>query len=75
MSRYVRSGAVFAAYVLGAIVDGVLDGGLDDVVLVLGTLAEVFGDGWHTAHSEAVAKGRAGVAVVSRLPIERAALR
>ena len=44
MSRYVRSGAVFAADVLGAIVDGVLDGGLDDVVLVLGTLAEVFGD-------------------------------
>lgn len=40
--------------------------------LVEGLVAEVFGDGWHTAHSEAVAKGRAGVAVVSRLPIERA---
>jgi len=40
--------------------------------LVEGLVAEVFGDGWHTAHSETVAKGRAGVAVVSRLPIERA---
>ncbi len=40
--------------------------------LVLGLVAEVFGEGWHTAHSEAVAKGRAGVAVVSRLPIDRA---
>ena len=30
---------------------------------------EAFGDGWHIAHSEAEAKGRAGVAVASRLPL------
>ncbi|MFM7068638.1 MAG: exodeoxyribonuclease III, partial [Actinomycetes bacterium] len=39
--------------------------------LVADLVAEVFGDGWHVAHSEATAKGRAGVAVVSRLPLQR----
>ncbi|MFM7065021.1 MAG: endonuclease/exonuclease/phosphatase family protein, partial [Actinomycetes bacterium] len=32
--------------------------------LVHGLVEQVFGEGWHTAHSEAFAKGRAGVAVV-----------
>ncbi len=31
-------------------------------------LAGALGDGWHTAHEEAPAKGRAGVAVASRTP-------
>jgi exodeoxyribonuclease-3 len=39
--------------------------------LVPGLVAEVFGDGWHVVHAEAAAKGRAGVAVVTHLPIER----
>lgn len=38
--------------------------------LVPGLVAEVFGDGWSTAHTEASAKGRAGVAVVTHLPLE-----
>ena len=41
----------------------------DDLVGQL--VAEVFGPDWHVAHSEATAKGRAGVAVVSRLPFSR----
>ena len=39
--------------------------------LVAGLVAEVFGDDWNVAHTESSAKGRAGVAVVSRLPIIR----
>jgi exodeoxyribonuclease-3 len=41
--------------------------------LVAGLVADVFGDDWHLCHAEAAAKGRAGVAVVSRLPIVRTA--
>jgi exodeoxyribonuclease-3 len=33
-----------------------------------GTLAEHLGDGWHVAHQASDVKGRAGVAVASRLP-------
>ncbi len=32
-------------------------------------LAEALGDGWHSVHEEAAAKGRAGVAVASRPPL------
>ena len=32
-------------------------------------VAELMGDGWHVAHAECNQKGRAGVAVASRLPI------
>jgi exodeoxyribonuclease-3 len=32
-------------------------------------VAELMGDGWHIAHAECNQKGRAGVAVASRLPI------
>ena len=37
---------------------------------------ELLGEGWHVAHVEAAAKGRAGVAIASRLPLRevRAAL-
>lgn len=41
---------------------------------VAGLVSTVAGDGWHVAHSQAVAKGRAGVAVASRMPIERSAI-
>lgn len=37
--------------------------------LVPTLVAELFGPEWHLAHHECAAKGRAGVAVVSRLPI------
>ena len=33
-------------------------------------LAVALGDGWHTVHEEASAKGRAGVAVAARIPLE-----
>ncbi len=39
--------------------------------LVEDLVLQVFGDGWRVAHAEATAKGRAGVAIVSRLPLER----
>ena len=32
-------------------------------------VAELMGEGWHIAHAECNQKGRAGVAVASRLPI------
>jgi len=32
-------------------------------------VAELIGDGWHVAHAECNQKGRAGVAIASRLPI------
>ncbi len=38
--------------------------------LVPELVAEVFGEGWHVVHTEAAAKGRAGVAVVTHLPID-----
>ena len=38
--------------------------------LVPELVAEVFGDGWNVVHAEAAAKGRAGVAVVTHLPID-----
>lgn len=38
--------------------------------LVPELVAEVFGDGWQVVHAESNAKGRAGVAVVTHLPIE-----
>ena len=38
--------------------------------LVPGLVGEVFGDGWNVVHAEAQAKGRAGVAVVTHLPID-----
>lgn len=38
--------------------------------LVPELVAEVFGEGWHVVHTEATAKGRAGVAVVTHLPID-----
>jgi exodeoxyribonuclease-3 len=38
--------------------------------LVPELVAEVFGEGWHVVHTEASAKGRAGVAVVTHLPID-----
>ncbi len=41
----------------------------DDLVEDL--VAQVFGPGWHLAHAESTTKGRAGVAVVSRLPLVR----
>ena len=31
---------------------------------------ELLGEGWHVTHVEAAAKGRAGVAIASRLPFE-----
>jgi len=37
--------------------------------LVPGLAQQALGDGWHVAHAECSAKGRAGVAVASRLPI------
>ena len=37
--------------------------------LVPALVEQAGGAGWHVAHSQAVAKGRAGVAVASRLPI------
>ena len=37
--------------------------------LVPGLVQQALGDGWHVAHAECAAKGRAGVAVASRLPI------
>ena len=45
--------------------------------LVAGLVAEIGGTGWHVVHTECSAKGRAGVAVASRLPIvdSRAGLR
>lgn len=39
----------------------------DDIVT--GLVQQALGDGWHVAHAECSAKGRAGVAVASRLPI------
>ncbi|MEI7546502.1 MAG: endonuclease/exonuclease/phosphatase family protein, partial [Actinomycetota bacterium] len=39
----------------------------DEVVSSLVQVAA--GDGWHVAHSQATAKGRAGVAIASRAPI------
>ncbi len=41
----------------------------DDLVRDL--VEQVFGPGWHVAHAESATKGRAGVAVVSRLPLLR----
>jgi len=41
----------------------------DDLVPELVT--QTLGDGWQLVHAEATAKGRAGVAVVSRLPISQ----
>lgn len=38
--------------------------------LVPELVAEVFGEGWHVVHTEATTKGRAGVAVVTHLPID-----
>ncbi len=38
--------------------------------LVPDLVAEVFGEGWHVVHTEASAKGRAGVAVITHLPID-----
>jgi len=34
-------------------------------------VADLIGEGWHVVHAESSAKGRAGVAVASRLPITR----
>jgi len=34
-------------------------------------VADLMGEGWHVVHAESSAKGRAGVAVASRLPITR----
>lgn len=39
--------------------------------LVADLVEQVLGPGWHVAHTEASAKGRAGVAVLSRLPFTR----
>jgi exodeoxyribonuclease III len=39
--------------------------------LVPDLVAEVFGDSWHLAHAESAAKGRAGVAIVSRAALVR----
>ncbi len=39
--------------------------------LVADLVEQVLGPGWHVAHAEANAKGRAGVAVLSRLPFTR----
>ncbi len=38
--------------------------------LVPELVAQVFGEGWRVVHAEATAKGRAGVAVVTHLPID-----
>ena len=37
--------------------------------LVEGLATEILGEGWHLAHAESDQKGRAGVAVASRLPL------
>ena len=54
-----------------------LEGSGADIVTLQEVRAEradvdsLVGDGWHIAHDEASQKGRAGVAVLSRMPIEK----